>query len=177
MDTLLTDPTNAMLQRDYLKTAAMLPYLCGVNFEYPIKPEPWFKSNKPSIAVHEWKEWLGKNSSTILQRIDSKDFEDALKRMYTQSLRNGHTKDLQSIGFSKNMLNVSDFSDKQWDSIVWPETIDRIKCINAIGQLWFGDSIEQNIANNFLLRYSGQNLSEPGLYLKWFRNQKDSVAY
>jgi hypothetical protein len=177
MDSLLTDTTNAILKQNYLKTVKWLPYLCGMNYEYPVKPEMWFRTNKPAVVVHEWKEWFRKNESTIEQRIGSKNFEDVLKQMYIRSLKTKNTKELQSIGFSERAWDFSGFSDAQWDSLIWPEAMDRIKCINSIGQLWFGDSAEQKTAHAFLVNYTAKDFSDPSLYLKWFRSQKDGVVY
>jgi hypothetical protein len=177
MDSLLTDTTNALLKQDYLKTVMWLPYLCGMNYEYPVKPEVWFRTDKPAVVVHEWKEWFRKNESSIAQRIGSKNFEDMLKQMYIRSLKTKNTKELLSIGFSERAWDFSGFSEAQWDSLIWPEAIDRIKCINSIGQLWFGDSVEQKTAHAFLVNYTAKDFSDPSLYLKWFRSQKDGVVY
>lgn len=178
MDSLLYDSTNRILKRDYLTALRALPYLCGVNFENPLKPEAWFKSDKPAIVLNQWKAWLAKNASAIPQRMDSKEFKGFLKQLYAQSFHDGKLRGkLLSIGFGLQAWNVHGFSESQWDSLIWPEAISRIKCINAIGQFWFGDSTEQTMGHDFLVQYTGKNLSEPDLYLKWFRNRKDSVSY
>ena len=177
MDSLLTDTTNAVLKQDYLKTIMWLPYLCGMNFEYPVKPEMSFTTDKPAIVVHEWKEWFRKNESTITQRIGSKNFEDMLKQMYIQSLKTKKTKELQSIGLSERAWDFSGFSEAQWDSLIWPEAMNRIKCINSIGQLWFGDSPNKNGACVSCQLYRKRFGVDFSLYLKWFRSQKDGVVY
>jgi len=179
MNNYLSDTTNTLLKRDYLwSITTILPYFSGKHFEYPTKPELWFKSNKPTIALAEWTNWLKMNDSTFSQRLESKSFEDGLKLMYLRSFGSMLIKDeLLSIGFSEKMWKMSGFSENQWDSLIWPLAIDRIKCINAIGQYWIGDSAEQFLAHDILVRYTGKNFSNPDLYLKWFRNEKDSISY
>jgi hypothetical protein len=179
MDEYARDPANALFERYFLLSiTGILPYLTGTNFEYPIKPEAWFKSGKPAIVLREWKDWITANGSAVSQRLESKDFQDNVKRLYVRSFGSRVLKEqLLSIGFGDNMWNISGFSENQWDSLIWPEAIDRIKCLNAIGRNWFGDSSEQDKAHDFLVHYTGKTFSDPDLYLKWFRSNRDSVSY
>ena len=179
MDAYVHDPADALLKRGFLLCITRtLPYLSGTNFEYPVRSEAWFKGNKPAIVLQEWKDWIGANGSAIPQRLDSRDFEDDMKRRYVRSFSSALLREeLLSIGFGEKMWNISGFSENQWDSLIWPEAIDRIRCLNAIGRNWFGDCLEQEKAHDFLVHYTGKTFSDPDLYLKWFRINKDSASY
>ncbi|HUI91642.1 MAG TPA: hypothetical protein VLX68_05265 [Chitinivibrionales bacterium] len=177
MDSACRDTTGA-LWKEYLAAIRSLRYLCGKDFGMPADPEPWFKSSQPALVLQQWKEWVGANGGTIAGRLDTREFREEMEKMYFNGFSSPNVRaEMISIGFDRAIWDSSGFSETRWNEKVWPEAIDRIKIINAIGQLWFGDSLEQSNARGFLVQTTGQDFSEPDLYLKWFRSRKEGVAY
>ena len=178
MDSIRLDSADDLWRRRYVGALSSLQYLCGKDFGYPTNPETWFNSNQPATVLKEWIDWLKDNGAAIYDRMNAPEFKNELKSQFAGGysgirIRNN----LLSIGFRRTAWDSTPFVESRWNNTVWPETIDRIKLINAIGRNWFGDSAEQASSHDFLVGATGQNFSEPDFYLKWFRNHKDSVSY
>ena len=128
---------------------------------------------------NELSNWIDKTKKDDrFERLDSKEFELEMYKLYNESLSNPAAKDiLYEFGFEEKDLNQSSIDSIEWNNKVWVNVQPKIKFINAIGVYWIGYTDEKMKAKKYLIEFSGQDYDEPEKYLQWYRKNILGVNY
>ena len=147
----------------FAQALASLSFLCDTSFS----------------DVENWRTWLDKHPIGGLSRLQSREFRE---RVFEQSSRTLGTKDfgrhidnLIALGFDSR-VGAPTMTREEWKGYLtaqWPQIV----FLNAIGIYWTGYSEESARAREYLVRVSGEDLTDPSEYLKWWRREFYGLTY
>jgi hypothetical protein len=156
------------------------PYLPGVfalRFYREAVRALLFLSDTNCLATQDWRRWCNAHPFIDVERLRSDEFRKWLADQYYRTHETTvHFQDFENLGFDLRTGNPRTMSRGEWDKMfenMWPQVV----FLNSIGTYWIGDSTEQARAKDYLVKSSGQNYDDPGMYLKWWRKEYFKVAY
>jgi len=120
--------------------------------------------------VYEFEKWFNNRKSFDIAYLDSDEFRDNFYKIFLENPNNITKGDLIKLGFDESILEYNAIKKSDWNNKIWPEALDNIKLINAIGILWAGYPDEKAKAKEFLVNFSKKDFAEPEKYLQWWRN-------
>lgn len=130
-------------------------------------------------TTNQWTSWSASHQFEGSKRLQSGELRRVIAARSTRVLGTrefgGIIDDLINMGFDSRVGSPT-MTPEEWNTHL-TEQWSQIAVLNAIGALWIGDPAEQAAARTYLIQASGENLTEPSQYLKWWRKRYFDVSY
>jgi hypothetical protein len=147
-------------------------YLTGIKFENDSLLQHWIYKDNFDFPNFLYSDVLGDTLFAYISRIPLKEFSNIMRSYYLRLFANYG---ISYIPIDTNSINEGYL--RKWKKDGFQDLMNKVKFTNSIGIYWFGYPDEKIKAKEYLVKFSGQDYTEPENYLQWYRMKYYGYEY